>query len=80
MKLLEKGEFFLQTPWSIDNKNTKALWNKLSEDDKDLFEFDLTNVDWLDVLTEVWKGVLKYIVKDDISPENQRRNNRRYLL
>lgn len=77
---MESVDFFLQSCWSISNKNTETLWNKLSQEDKTLFEFDLTNVEWLDVIIEVWKGVLKHIIKDDIGPESQRKAYRRYIL
>lgn len=78
LKLLESAEFFLITSWSIDNKNSEALWEKLSEEDKKIFRFDMTTVDWPDVLLELWKGIMKYILKDDLSPEGRRKALRKY--
>ncbi|XP_051168817.1 uncharacterized protein LOC127286434 [Leptopilina boulardi] len=78
MKLLKNGEFFLETKWSFDNKNIEELWEKLSEVDKTLFQFDMTNLDWSEVLIEMWKGVLKYILKENITPETEKRSLRRY--
>lgn len=64
--------------WTFDNKRIESLWDKLSADDKELFPFDMKKVDWSDVLLEYWKGVLKYILKDDLSPTNRQESIRRY--
>ncbi|XP_043471852.1 fatty acyl-CoA reductase wat-like [Leptopilina heterotoma] len=77
-KLLKAGEFFMETKWSFENKNIETLWEKLSEDDKRLFQFDMRDVDWHNALIEVWKGVLKYIVKDETNPQKERETLRRY--
>lgn len=77
-KLLKAVEFFMETKWSFENRNIEALWDKLSEDDKRLFDFDMSVIDWHNALIEVWKGVLKYIVKDETNPQKERETLRRY--
>ncbi|XP_051161062.1 fatty acyl-CoA reductase wat-like [Leptopilina boulardi] len=78
LKLSKSLEFFMETKWYFENKNIQATWKKLSKDDKTLFPFDMETVDWSHVLIEMWKGVLKYVIKDDIGPKSEKRNLRRY--
>lgn len=66
--------------WTFENKRIESLWEKLSNEDKELFPFDMKNIVWSDVILEYWKGVLKYILKDDFTPENRRQAKRRYYL
>ena len=77
-KLLEVTRFFMLWNWTFESKRVPSLWNKLSEDDKELIPFDLTSVDWVDANLECWKGTLKYALKDHASSEERFRKYIRY--
>ena len=72
-KLLEVARFFMLWNWTFESKRIQSLWNKLSETDKELVPFDLTTIDWWDVSVEAWKGVLKFVLKDNSSSEERHR-------
>ncbi|XP_043467003.1 fatty acyl-CoA reductase wat-like isoform X1 [Leptopilina heterotoma] len=80
VKFFKSTEFFSMGTWTFENKRIELLWEKLSNEDKELFPFDMKNIVWSDVILEYWKGVLKYILKDDFTPENRRQAKRRYYF
>lgn len=64
--------------WSFENDNVESMWNKLSVADKELLPFDMTTIDWEDVIIKYWDGILKYIMKEDLSPKARKRAILRY--
>lgn len=56
------------------------MWNRHSEMDKKLMHFDIKTYDWYEAIFQYWKGIVQYILKDDISPEARKRARSRYFM
>jgi alcohol-forming fatty acyl-CoA reductase len=59
--------FFCTNEWEFTNDNVQNLWQNLNADDKKLFYFDLSSLDWEDYIKEYMKGMRVYLFKDDLS-------------
>lgn len=59
--------FFAKSNWEFTNDNVLKLWDKLSEVDKRLFNFDVSTIDWQEYFQHYIKGIRIYLLKDDIS-------------
>lgn len=58
---------FSMRQWIFDNRNTRELWQSLSEDDKNEFRFSLKAFDWKSYIETYYHGIRKHILKEDIS-------------
>ncbi|XP_022826756.1 fatty acyl-CoA reductase wat-like [Spodoptera litura] len=58
---------FLTHQWKFDDRNTSALFDSLSKDDREIFNFDVTNIDWTEYILTLCLGLRKYFVKDGLS-------------
>lgn len=65
LRLLEK---FIFTEWKFHSNNTKALIKTLSPADKELFNIDISTLDWEDYFIDLIQGVRRYLSKED--PKN----------
>ncbi|KAJ8719812.1 hypothetical protein PYW08_011987 [Mythimna loreyi] len=45
-KMTKTLTFFLRNHWKFDDKNTEVLYNSLSKEDREIFNFDAKNIDW----------------------------------
>lgn len=63
--------YFIIGEWSFKNNNVQALWKKLSKSDQGVFEFSMSNVEWLSMFPTFVKGSRVYLFKDplDTIPE-----------
>jgi len=59
--------FFCTNEWTFTNKNVQKLWNKLPAADRDLFYFDMKQVDWIEYSRYYMRGMRIYLFKDDLS-------------
>lgn len=59
--------FFCTNEWTFTNDNVQKLWENLNADDKKLFYFDLSSLDWEVYIKEYMKGMRVYLFKDDLS-------------
>ncbi|KAL0281211.1 UNVERIFIED_CONTAM: hypothetical protein PYX00_002266 [Menopon gallinae] len=66
-KMLGALAFFTTTPFRFDTYNVRSLWNRTSEDDKKLFNFDIKSVDWEQYLSNYVKGARIHVLKEDMS-------------
>jgi fatty acyl-CoA reductase len=48
------------------NDNIQNLWKKMSPQDKHLFNFDVTSVDWKEVMFNGIRGLRVYVMEDPI--------------
>ncbi|KAI5640090.1 male sterility protein domain-containing protein [Phthorimaea operculella] len=46
------------------NQRTRQLWEKSSDQDKQLFPFSMANLDWSDYFSEYLAGIRRYLFKD----------------
>lgn len=75
-------EYFSANDFKFDNDNVRALSGKLESTDKQLFAFDMRNLNWTELFQLSLVGVRQYVVKDDPStiPESVKRHERYVLL
>ncbi|XP_049824570.1 fatty acyl-CoA reductase 1-like [Aethina tumida] len=57
--------FFMMNEWYFKSDNTRRLFQSLSPEDKELFYFDMEQVDYNELLLNIIKGIKKYILKDN---------------
>ncbi|XP_065226235.1 fatty acyl-CoA reductase wat-like [Planococcus citri] len=58
--------YFRSRNWVFKNQNTQQLWHKLSNEDKQLFFFNMTEFSWEYFLQAMGLGLRVYLVNDDI--------------
>ncbi|KAM7359762.1 waterproof isoform 1-T2 [Cochliomyia hominivorax] len=75
-------EYFSANAFKFDNDNVRALSGKLESTDKQLFAFDMRNLNWTELFQLSLVGVRQYVVKDDPStiPEAVKRHERLKIL
>ncbi|XP_017000374.2 fatty acyl-CoA reductase wat [Drosophila takahashii] len=61
---------FTKKDFIMHTKNTDQLWQSMSPEDKKIFNFDMTTVDWKDFFTGVMDGIRLYFFKDAPTPES----------
>ncbi|XP_048488094.1 fatty acyl-CoA reductase wat isoform X1 [Plutella xylostella] len=64
------------------NRRTRQLWDDTSEEDKRLFPFSMTSVDWSEYFSQYLAGIRKYIFKEseDTLPQAKIKWRRLYYL
>lgn len=75
-------EYFSMRQWDFQIDNVINLWNRLSDKDKDIFFFDMTQLDWDLFLQQYFRGIRQYLLHDplDTIPQALVRWNRLYWL
>lgn len=58
--------YFRERQWVFKNTNTQHLWENLSNEDKQLFFFNMTDFSWHYFLQAMGLGLRVYLVNDDI--------------
>ncbi|KAF5296335.1 hypothetical protein FQA39_LY12552 [Lamprigera yunnana] len=58
--------YFTKRSWHFENKNTQKLWDSLDEEDKKLFEFDATKIDWNLLFSTATLGIREHVLVDPI--------------
>ncbi|XP_043483841.1 fatty acyl-CoA reductase wat-like isoform X2 [Leptopilina heterotoma] len=76
-KLVLAIRFFLCGEWIFDTDNVKSLWKKLSENDKKLFNFDITSFTWDELIRIYFEGVRKFALKTELDEEGLKNAARR---
>lgn len=71
-------EYFSMRQWNYQMDNTLTLWHNLSKKDKELFFFDMKQLDWDLFLQHYFRGIRQYLLKDplDTIPEALNRWNK----
>ncbi|XP_030040993.2 fatty acyl-CoA reductase wat [Manduca sexta] len=58
--------YFVTNDWIFDDRNTVSLYNQMSEQDKVIFNFEMTSINWKRLLLVWCLGCRKYVVKDGL--------------
>lgn len=66
-KFMKLMLYFSLRQWEFCDKNTQNLWNSLDERDKEIFPFDIKDLNWEDYFFNYTRGARKYLLKDDLS-------------
>ena len=62
--IMESYRFFTTHSWKFISKNQQLLLELLSENDRNIFYFDILQIDWRVYITNYVAGIKKYILKD----------------
>jgi fatty acyl-CoA reductase len=57
--------YFSNQQWIFHNDNVQKLWKKMSPQDKIMFKFDMTLLDWEVFLFSMIKGLRLYTFNDN---------------
>jgi fatty acyl-CoA reductase len=66
-KFCDVISYFSTRDWKFTNKNVQELWQKLDEDDRKLFDFNIDELDWDKYFYTYVRGIRLYLLKDDLS-------------
>lgn len=66
-KFSEVLSYFTTRNFTFYNDNVQNLWRVLSPQDKEMFPFDLSSLDWDEYFYYYVRGVRKYLMKEDPS-------------
>lgn len=71
-------EYFSMRQWDYQMDNMIGLWHNLTKKDKDIFFFDMSQLDWNLFLQHYFRGIRQYLLNDplDTIPEALIRWNR----
>lgn len=59
--------YFTTRNWTFKNDNVQNLWLSLSPQDKMIFPFDMSSLDWDKFFYNYVRGIREYVLKDDMS-------------
>ncbi|KAL6437909.1 hypothetical protein ACFW04_004313 [Cataglyphis niger] len=59
--------YFSTNTWNYDDDNVQTMWNRLNEEDQQLFYFNMKALDWSKYLTDFHKGIRLYLLNEDDS-------------
>lgn len=79
-KFSEVISYFSTKEWKFIDSNTRNLCNKLSDKDKELFDFDLSKLDWKEYFYHHIRGLRVYLVQDKLDTVEEALMKRRRLL
>lgn len=60
-------EYFTTHQWTFHNENVAELLNKMSENDKKSFQFDVRTIEWDNYLEKYVLGFRQFLFKQDPS-------------
>lgn len=60
-------EFYTMRQWHFVNRNAVKLIDKMSTEDRSIFNFDVSLIDWQSYMVNYVHGVRTYLVKDELS-------------
>ncbi|CAL1688895.1 unnamed protein product [Lasius platythorax] len=71
--------YFAANKWKFNDNNVQAMWDRLSEEDQQLFNFNMIGFDWIKYLIDCYKGIRLFLLnEDDSTLENSRIKYRRF--
>ncbi|KAG4078765.1 hypothetical protein HA402_015355 [Bradysia odoriphaga] len=75
-------EYFSMRQWDYQMDNMIGLWHNLTKKDKEIYFFDMSQLDWDLFLQHYFRGIRQYLLNDplDTIPEALIRWNRLYWL
>lgn len=65
-KAIDVLKYFTLNSWIFQDNNIASLLDRLSEQDKSLFEFDTAKIKWNTYVKSYMIGIRTYIIKDPI--------------
>jgi fatty acyl-CoA reductase len=65
-KLFDMFGIFTNTSWKFTNGNVKDLWDRITDEDRIMFPFDIRSVKWDTYYSNFIKGIRIYLLKDQL--------------
>lgn len=65
-KVMSCVEFYNLREWQFVSRNVSYLMGKMSDDDRNTFNFDVRQIDWESQLEIYVSGVRQFLIKDDL--------------
>ncbi|XP_027845565.2 fatty acyl-CoA reductase wat-like [Aphis gossypii] len=78
--MMDDMRYFGTTDFKFDDRNLKALISSQSDEDKQLFNFDITNIKWDEYFLKSIYGIKKYILKDSDDLTVGRRRHQKIMV
>ena len=75
-------EYFYQHDFTFHNENVQGLWASISQTDKKLFHFDISELNWHQYYCRYQRGIKQFIFKEGVKDndlEKAHKNMRRLL-
>ncbi|KAK7595121.1 hypothetical protein V9T40_001554 [Parthenolecanium corni] len=74
--------YYKERKWLFKTDNVQSLWKNLSPEDKEIFYFDMKNVDWAEYLKCSILGARVFLMKDEILtlPAARKKMTRLYII
>ncbi|XP_054163305.1 fatty acyl-CoA reductase 1-like [Oppia nitens] len=66
-RAFEVLEHFTNKEWVFDNRNYFDIYDRLSDDDQQLYSSDVRRLDWKDYAWNLYFGTRRYLLKEDDS-------------
>ncbi|KAF2891663.1 hypothetical protein ILUMI_14510, partial [Ignelater luminosus] len=76
LKFSQILEFFATREWNIVNDNVYNLWNRLNDEDKNLFPFNMDIIDCKQYVQDICLGIKLYVMKETL--DNAEADKKRY--
>ena len=64
---MQTYEFFINHEWNWDNKVLLQILASIPSHERDIFNFDMKNIDWDQYYRSFTLGVKMYLLKDDMN-------------
>lgn len=77
LDIMMKGMKYFVDVSNFDNSNVLALLSSQNVTDKQLFNFDLSDIIWKKTLFECILGTKKYILKDSLNTTNGQKRHQK---
>ncbi|CAL1688896.1 unnamed protein product [Lasius platythorax] len=71
--------YFALHKWNFTDDNVQIMWDRLSEEDRQLFKFNMIGFDWTKYFINCYKGMRLYLFSEDNSSLEKSRINYRRL-
>jgi fatty acyl-CoA reductase len=74
-RALSAFEFFFSKQWIFLSKNSDGIWSKMSTKDRQIFYFNVRDINWRAYFETYILGTRRFILKDDISTLPEAKKN-----
>jgi fatty acyl-CoA reductase len=64
-KFTDALSFFCTRQWKFSNQNMRQVWSMISEEDRNIFDFNISKLNWDLYLGKCIMGVRTFLLKDD---------------
>uniref|UniRef100_A0A9J2P8L0 Fatty acyl-CoA reductase n=1 Tax=Ascaris lumbricoides TaxID=6252 RepID=A0A9J2P8L0_ASCLU len=63
-RMVETLHYFTTHGWNFESKGLLSMWDSLCDEDKEVFNFDVRQLDWNSYLFDYLMGVKRYVIKE----------------